>query len=212
MAAYDLEEQERIDALKHWWKDNRALVITAAVAFIVAVAGLQGWRYYKTTKAQASGEAYAEFEKTAQANDAKKTGEAAAGLTQKFPDSQYAAYAALEAARQSFEAQDLDAAEQNLRWVIDHADSAQIKTIARLRLAAVLADRKQYDAALKTLDEVKDEAFLHLAADLKGDIHAVQGRAAEARAAYQLAIEKTPPGGATRQLAQIKLDALGEGK
>ena len=47
MAIYDLEEQEQIDALKHFWRDYGRLIIAAVVAFIVGVGGTQGWKHYK---------------------------------------------------------------------------------------------------------------------------------------------------------------------
>ena len=52
MATYDLEEQEQIDALKHFWRDYGRLIIAAVVAFIVGVGGTQGWKHYKRTQAE----------------------------------------------------------------------------------------------------------------------------------------------------------------
>ena len=49
-------------------------------------------------------------------------------------------------------------------------------------------------------------------ADLRGDVYFAQGSTAEARAAYQSALEKTEVGSPYRNLIQIKIDALGQAK
>jgi predicted negative regulator of RcsB-dependent stress response len=212
MAAFDLEEQERLDALKDWWKQNGPVVYVALAVFIIAVAGIKGWRYYHDTRADAAAEAFAELEKNVSGGDAKKLPEGARQLMDKYPESPYAARAALAAAQASFDAKDSEGAQKNLRWVIDNSKLSQFQSIARLRLAAVLFDSKKYDDALKVLDENKDTAFLPLTADLRGDILAAQGKTAEARAAYKLSLEKIQANNPLRQITQMKLDALGDGQ
>jgi predicted negative regulator of RcsB-dependent stress response len=212
MAAFDLEEQERLDALKDWWKQNGAYVYVGLAAFIIAIAGVQGWRYYQAQRGDQAAELYAEFDKTVQGGDAKKTRAAATKLQEQYPGSLQAAEAALVAARQAYEGNDAAGAEASLRWVIDKSASSQFQHIARLRLAAVLFDQKKYDDALKLLDANKDEAFASLTADLKGDIYFAQAKLPEARASYKLALEKAPANAPSRQLIQVKLDTLGEVK
>lgn len=212
MAAFDLEEQERVDALKDWWKQNSLFVYVAVAAFIIAVGGVQAWRYYKATRADQVAETFVQFEKTAEARDAKKTREAALKIMEQHPGSPYATQAALTAARQSFDSNDIEGAQSSLRWAVEKAKSPQLQNIARLRLATVLLDQKKYDEALKLLDDNKDPAFLSLTADLKGDIYAAQGKFAEARSSYKLAIEKALPNSQSSQLTRIKLDMLGEVK
>src|SRR5918993_40830 len=45
--AYDLEEQEQIEAIKGWWQDNGKLVMVGVLVCLLAIAGFQGWRYYR---------------------------------------------------------------------------------------------------------------------------------------------------------------------
>jgi predicted negative regulator of RcsB-dependent stress response len=63
---------------------------------------------------------------------------------------------------------------------------------------------------LKLLDVKHAVAYDALYANLKGDILIAQGNRAEARAAYQSALDKSEARGTFRQLVQVKLDALGE--
>ena len=54
--ALDLEEQEKIAALKGWWSEHGTLVTALAVGIALAVAGWQGWRWYERQQtAQAAG-------------------------------------------------------------------------------------------------------------------------------------------------------------
>ena len=212
MAAFDLEEQERIDALKDWWKQNGTAVYTGVAVFILAVAGIKGWQYYRANRVATVAERYAEFDKVVQGREAKRIREAAQPIMKEFADSPWATRAAFEAGAASFAAGDLPAAQESLQWAVDHAPSPALKGVARLRLAAVLFDQKKYPEALKLLDDNAGPAFAALTADLKGDIFAAQGKAAEARASYQLVLDKSPADWPGRQLTQIKLDGLGGGK
>lgn len=209
---YDLDEQERIEALKAWWKRYGRLVILVAAAFLASLAGAQGWRYYRTQQALAAAQAYAHLEQVLPSNDPKKISAAAAAITGKYPASPYAARAALAAAKAAYEAGDLKGAQGELQWVLDHAREGAVKDSARLRLAGILFQEKQYIEALRLLDAPHQDGYDGLYADLRGDILAAQGKVAEARSAYELALAKTEAGTPYHDVIQLKLDALGAAK
>ena len=206
---YDLEEQEQLDALKAWWRQNGRLLIVAAVAAIVAAGAVSGWRYYQQTQAQRASQLYATLEKAVRSNDVKQVKELAAQLIDKYGASAYGPMAALAAAKVDFEAGDLNSAAARLQWASEQAREEETRAIARLRLAAVRLDEKKYDEALKLLEQKHPESFTGMYADLRGDILVAQGKAAEAKAAYKLALEKLPQQSNYRLLVQLKLDGLG---
>ena len=113
------------------------------------------------------------------------------------------------AAQSSLQARDVAHAKVQLQWVVEHASETGLQDAARLKLASVLLDEKKYDEALKQLDATHPEAFTGLYSDLKGDVLSAQGKAAEARAAYQQALDKTDAKSGYRNLIQLKLDGLG---
>ncbi len=206
--SYDFEEQERIAELKAWWEDNRWYVIGAVVAAIVAFGGYRLWSWWSVRQAEDAAAMYGPVAEALKGGDAKKVEALAQALIDKHPGSFQASEAALVVAKQAFDAGNLDEARKRLEWVMDHGSELH-RGVARMRLASVLLEQKKYDEALKTLEANKDDAFLPLAADLRGDIMLAQGRLDEARSAYKLAVEKSGPRNPVRGIAETKLNALG---
>ncbi|HZW24911.1 MAG TPA: tetratricopeptide repeat protein [Gallionella sp.] len=212
MAALDLQEQEQIEGLKAWWKDNGNFVLGALLVVVVAMGGWRGWQYYQNKQSAEAATLYAEFTKQLQSNDAKRVNDAAAAVMDKFSGTAYAARAALLAAQVNEFNKDVARAKTQLQWAIDHAEEATLKDVARLRLAAILMDEKKYDDSMKLLNAAHPDSFNGLYADLKGDVLSAQGKTDEARTAYKLAYEKTDAKSMYRNLIQMKMDALGAAK
>jgi predicted negative regulator of RcsB-dependent stress response len=209
MAVYDLEEQDQIDDLKAWWARWSNTVTAVVVAAAIAVAGVQGWRWWTGKQSEEASAIFAALSQAVRTSDLAKAKEATAQLEDKFPRSGYASRAALVLAKLAFDGGDGATARTQLQWVIDHSDETELKEIARYRLAGVLIGDKQYDEALKVLDAKHGEPFAGLYADLRGDALAMAGRGAEAKAAYQDALAKLDAKSSYKQYVQLKIDALG---
>ena len=212
MAYYDLEEQEQLASLKAWWRQYGALCLGGLALALAALAGYQGWLWYKEKQANYASTAFSELLKQAEKGDRKAVEAATKALVADHARTGYAALASLAAARLSFDAGDLASAKANLQWVIDHARDEDMKSLARFRLAGVLLDEKKFDDALKLLDSKPEDPMANMIADLRGDVLVAKGSMAEARAAYQAALEKTDARSPYRNLIQIKIDALGSAK
>jgi len=209
MAVYDLQEQEQIDALKAWWKQYRKLILLAVVAGALAFGAISGWIYHKNKQALAAGELYAQMETALNSGDKSRARDIAATLTAEYPRTGYAMLAALVGARVAVDIGDAAGAQARLRWLTDNAADDATRDLARLRLAALLLDEKKYPDALTLLETPHGAAWDALYANLKGDVLVAQGRADEARAAYQSAFDKSSAQNAFRALVRAKLDALG---
>ena len=210
--AYDLEEQEQLDEFKAWWKQHGGLVLLAVAIAALSVAAVQGWRYYRYSQAVAAVTLYAQLDRAERSADHKRVREIAGELAQKYGGTPYAVFGALSAARASFETDDLAGARSQLQWVIEHSREDEIRDLARLRLAGVLLDEQNHAEALKLAETKPADAMAGLYADLKGDILVAQGKTAEARSAYQLALDRSEANSPYRATIQVKLDALGEVK
>ncbi|HET7159397.1 MAG TPA: tetratricopeptide repeat protein [Burkholderiales bacterium] len=210
--ALDLEEQEQIETLKAWWSDHGKLVVAIAVAAALAVSAFQGWRYYSAQQAERAATLYLQLGEAERANDAKRVRDIASQIIARHASTQYAGMAALTAAKAGVATGEVEEAKKNLQWVVEHAKESQMRDVARLRLAGVLLDEKKYDEALKLLSSTPAESYTMLYADIRGDVLTAQGKLAEARAAYQLALEKSEATSSYRRIIEVKLDALGEAK
>ena len=212
MSAYDLEEQERIAALKDWWDKWGTWIYVALIAFFLGLAGTQVWKYYQNQQAAEAETLFLSVQKVAQESaankDWKKLSDAATALADKYPRTFYATDVQLLAAKAAFDGGDLAQAKKHLEWVVEKGRASHL-SIAKLRLAALLLDEKKFDDALKVLAGVKDEGFVSTVADLKGDIYAAQGRRDEARAAFEVAVDKAEQRSPQKAISQAKLDAFG---
>src|SRR5574340_603301 len=209
MATYNLDEQERIDELKAWWKRCGSLVM---VGLAVVIAAAAGWRYWQSHTVTQSLEAATVYEKLTQslaANDTKGAREAGAMLLDQYKGTAYAPRAALLLAKLNVISKDLKSAQSQLEWAVANSKEPVVKDMARLHLAGVQLDQKQYDAAMKTLAGSHSDAFAFRFEDMRGDVLMAQDKKNDARAAYQAAFNKMEKDNPYRSIVELKLDALG---
>ena len=208
--AYDLEEQEKLDALKAWWARYGMLVTIVVAIAAVGAASWSGWRAYQSYRAnQAMGyfEALEDAARLGGADSAARIKAAAQTLRNDYPSTGYAGRGALIAAQALGDQKDIDGARQQLEWLAGQSKQTALQPVARLRLAGLLLDQKQYDQALKQLEN-PPAAFAALFADRRGDVLAAQGKRDEARDAWKTALQALGAAHPLTQIVQLKLDAL----
>ncbi len=206
--AYDLEEQEQLDEFKAWWKKNGSMATNLVLAALVAYAAWQGYGYYQNSKAVDASVLYQALVVT----DLAKTAEIkaqSAKLMEDFSGTPYAGRAAVFAAKANFAANDAKSAKSQLEWATKNAKESAVKAIASLQLAGILYEEKNYDEANKVLAGITDQGYEGLKANMQGDVLLAQGKQAEAKKAYQIALEGLDAQGKMHQYTQQKLDSLG---
>jgi len=210
--ALDLEEQEQVAELKAWWNQYGNLIVSAATAALLVIAGWQGWRWYERSQAGEAAMHYEALAKAAQTGDAKAVRDSAGALVESYPRSLYAAMGALAAARFLYDHNDTKNAKAQLTWASENARSEELRDLARLRLATVLLDEKAYDEALKLLDAKHAPAFDAQYAALRGDVLVAKNQPNDAKAAYRTALDRSDKdqgNAAFRDSVRMRLDALG---
>lgn len=205
----DLEEQEQLAELKHFWNEWGNLITWVLIAVFGAIAAFNGWNYWQRTQAAQASALFEEIDRAAAANEGARVERAFADIKEKFPRTAFAHQAGLLMARVMEDKGNKDAAKAALSWVAEQASDEGYQAVARLRLAALLVDAKQYDEALKQLSAGYPPEFEALAADRRGDIYNLQGKKAEARAEYLKAWKGMGEDGDYRRLVEVKLTSLG---
>lgn len=205
----DLQEQEQLDDLKAFWKTYGNLITWALVAALTVFAALNGWKWWQREQSIKAAAMYDELDRAAQAGNAQRAGQIFADLKQRYPRTVYAEQGGLLAASVQFASGQSEEAKASLDWVAGNASENEYQTVARLRLAGLLLQAKDYDAALKQLDAAKAPTFAALVADRRGDVLLAQGKSTEARSAYQTAWQAMDAKVEYRRLIEAKLGALG---
>lgn len=210
MARVDYEEQEKLDTLKTWWNRYGAIITIMLAVAVATIGGTKVWEYFKRQQAQQAADLYALLKQVQTTGDLMKITDAAHLLTEGYASSGYAPRAALIVAKASVDAGDLQRAKTHLQWVMENAREPEIIDLARLRLATILLDEKNYAAALQQLNTRHSNAFSGLYADLKGDVLLASGKIDEARLAYEAAVSALSKNTNYHNIVQMKADALSE--
>jgi len=203
--AYSIEEEQEINQLKDWWKENGKTII---VAFILGVGGMFGWRYWQAHQAEQIAQASAQYDaliySAQQDEQAKKAN--IEQFVQANSKTAYAVFALLDEAKKAAEKQDFAAAEVNLNQALTQSQDEVLTSIVALRLSAVQFQLGQLDNALTTLNQVKGESFNARKAILTGDIQIAKGDKVAAKNSFEQAQQSGSQ--LEQQMAKMKLNNL----
>jgi len=205
----DLEEQEQLDQFKHFWKQYGNLITWLLIIVLGTYAAWNGWNWWQRQQAAKAAAMFDAATEAAQRKDLAALERSVSDLRQGHASTPYASQAALLQARVLSDNGKTTEALAALRWAADQGGDAGHQAIARLRLAGMLADAKQYDEALKVLSASFPAEFNALAADRRGDLLMLTGKAAEARAEFTKAWQALGADSDYRRIVEVKLNALG---
>lgn len=210
MAAHlDLEEQEQLANFKHFWSQYGNLISWVLIAALTGLAAFNGWQYWQRKSGQEAAALYDELERAVQAGEADKVQRVWADVQAKAGRAQQGQQAGLLAASSLHGAGKVEEARKALAWVIDQSSDSALIAVARLRLAGLELEAKDYEHALKTLDFKASPEFAPLLADRRGDVLQAQGQSDAARTAYRSAWDGLSSAPEYRRIVQAKLNALG---
>lgn len=205
----DLQEQEQIDALKAFWKQYGNLITWVLILALGAFAAWNGWNWWQRDQATKAGAMFDELDRAAAAGDAAKVGRVFDDLKARYPRTVVAQQGGLLAAKVQVDHGQDETARATLAWVATQAVEDEYRVLARLRLAGLLLQAKQYDQALTELGPPQAGPFEALVADRRGDVLLAQGKRDEARAAYETAFAAMDDKLDYRRLIEAKLVSLG---
>jgi predicted negative regulator of RcsB-dependent stress response len=200
-------EEERLEALQRWWKENRQSLLGGVLLGIAVLTGWNMWQKNKTATAEQASGLYMQMLKATedkQTESALKLGER---IGEQYPGTAYAEYARFFLAKLKMDAGDAAGAKKVLEEQLAKTSDDHLKHLARLRLARAMLATGEVEPALKLVEpftESQTGKFQGLYDELKGDLYAAANRPEEARKAYESARER----GETSPLLELKLNDL----
>lgn len=207
MESYQTEEQQ-VEALKTWWKENGRSVIAGVVIGVSAIFGWKAWQGQQQREAEQSSALYQQLLQADESGQSDSVIKLAEQLEKQHAGSAYAEYSTLFKAKRLVLADDLVGAESLLRTLMEKTKKTDIAHIARIRLAELLIANSEPQKAFDLLESAEAGTFLSQYEGLKGDALVMLGEKGKAREAYQKALA-----GSDRfdGMLQMKLDNLGSG-
>lgn len=209
MATEVTDIHEQSERARQWFQQNGSSVLIGIAAALALIFGYQSWQQRQEQQRIQAGTIYQQAVEAHGKEDFELQGRLVQSLKDTHGNTVYAVLAALLQAKTQVDKDELEAAETELRFAVDKAPTAEIRDLARLRLALVQSARGENAVALTTLSAVRNSGYKALVAEQRGDIYRVDGKLAEARAAYAEALTQLEVGTPGRDTLQQKLDTLG---
>jgi predicted negative regulator of RcsB-dependent stress response len=209
VADYDHEEEEQIEALEAWWKENGNAVIWGIAVGFAMLFGWRSWQNYQFQQSQVASSLYDVVLSASKQPNPAQADENAQKILTDYTNTGYASLTSLLKASRQIEAGQPQPAQASLQWVIDNASLPELKTIAQLRMAKLLINNNDFDGATKLLNSITIAAFQGAVEELRGDLFVAQQKPTEAAAAYDKALKDEALAQQHRQWLQLKRDNLG---
>lgn len=202
MEVYKTEE-EQVQAIKKWWKDNSVSIIAGVVIGVVILTGYKFWTENKNNQAQQASVIYSQI--LASAGDKTKNTEI---LKADYSGTPYAALAALLLAKDNVNAKEIESAVSQLTWVVNNNNDDAIKHVAQQRLARVYIAINKIESAEELIKGVKVEGFAAGYNEIRGDINLAKKLPLQAKENYRLALSSLTQGDQHFDIIKMKLDDL----
>ena len=205
MEIYETEE-EQLDAVKRWWKENGQSTI---IGLVLGIAIILGWNYWQGHKKAQTEQASALYSQLIQAMgaDKKDSAEKLAERIQKlYPKTEYAAYSGLLLAKLKVQQSDVAKAQTILKGIAAGSNK-ELSNIAKIRLVRLMLASGEYEQGLQLINDVDpatSSSFSGNYDELVGDLYVALDRLDQARSSYQKALEN----GYKSPLLQFKIDDL----
>lgn len=212
-----LTEEEQLENLKRWWAENGKSTVIIVLLAVTGYFGWSAWQDKNQADIYAASASYQNLMEAVTADQGQPLSDERRAtvshlvgeLKDNYAFTLYASQAALFQAKLAVENGDLESAASELQWVIDTNVDETLTLLSRSRLARVKSAQKDYNAALAVLSETDVASFRGAFAEQRGDIYLLQGKTAEARAAYSLAMENLlPEQQPRRELIEVKINNL----
>lgn len=201
-------DQEQIEAIRQWWRENGRPIIAGVLIAIAGVGGWQGWQSWQESRAMEASRLYESLSAALAADKLPAAVATLDTLRADHPDNAQTGLATLEVAARQVATDDAASARDTLQWLVDNGETAALVNVARLHLAETLIAVDSVDEAGEVLAAIDGGPFAARAREIEGDIARLRGEDESAVEAYRAAIDAGPTA-ERRRLLTRKLADLG---
>ena len=203
-------EDEQVEALKKWWKENGNSAIFGVVLGLMAIFGWREWNDYEAEQAASASQLYQEMVIATRDGKTASAGETAKQIVSSYESTGYAVFARLGLAKIAIANGDLEDALTNLQWALDNTSVEAFRHIITLRIVDILITQNKLDEATSLLSKNKQRGEFNSAyLELEGDVHRLKGNTDDAVQLYQKALNIAQDSGLDTSLLDMKMDDLG---
>ncbi|HIJ24320.1 MAG: tetratricopeptide repeat protein [Gammaproteobacteria bacterium] len=207
MMEINTTDQDEIEILKKWWKENGTSLVTGLVVGLTILFGWRGWNEYVDSQGMAASQYFEQMQNAIIQQQAEKAEGVGNQLIDQYPGTVYATNAALALAALSVERNDGAAARVHFQWVIEKSSFDSSRQLAQLGVARTYLNDGNLEQALNNL-EGSDGIYRSHFSEVKGDVLRQKGDHAAARAAYADALQLTDVVDPRRELLEMKIDEV----
>ena len=200
----NMTNQEEAALLKKWWHEYGKSVVIAIIIGLGLSYGWRSWQQYKVVRKGRAAMAYQAIISNKQASLPVLKKEVVS-LIRNYRNTAYPDMAQLYLAKKAVDNKQLSQAAKALSWIISNSQFNSLKQLARIRLARINIEKKDFSLAQKILATIDDAQFLPQVAAVRGDIYFEQNKRQQAHKAYRQAILAYAKLGGPRQLLTLKL-------
>ncbi|MGV0005541.1 MAG: YfgM family protein [Candidatus Porifericomitaceae bacterium WSBS_2022_MAG_OTU9] len=209
----DSYEQEDLDKLKDWWRENGTAIM---FGLFIGVASVLGWRLREAhleEQAEAASDIFQELADAAREQDMEAIAEKTESIQGEYADSIYGSFMNLTESRIAVSDNDLAEAQEALHRFIDSSPVPLLADLAKMRLARILIAGRELAEAETLLAELENETSVVL--ELRGDLQMLQDKRSEAADSYRASYlmsqkeQKDNPVMPTSIWLDLKLENLG---
>ncbi len=205
----NLEEQEQIDQIKHFWQRWGNLITWLLIGVLAAYSGWNGWKWWERRNASQAAVLYDAVDQAVRQADMALLDRSLNDIQSRYASAAITQHASLLAAR-VYETQGAsDKAQAALRAVMAQSPDEGLAALAALRLAALQMQTRDWAAAKASLERKVPATLQALFDEALGDWAALQGQKDQAQAAYLKAWKAHAAGSDGRRWLEIKLAPMG---
>jgi predicted negative regulator of RcsB-dependent stress response len=205
MELYETEEQQ-VEALQKWWKENGTASLTGIGIGIVCILGWNYWLDYKKDQTSKASAMYDQLLKNVSGDKKDDIQTLANQIKTEFKSTEYATYSVLLQAKSKVDQGDLAGAKELLQTLSNQSNN-ELSQLAKLRLVRLYLATGEFEKGLQLINDVdpkKTAGFSDNYDELVGDLYVALDRTDEARSSY----EKAKHNGLQSPLLQFKIDDL----